>query len=86
MKWSWKPGEIAGRGIYVHWTFIPLIAWILISHVVEANSLAMTFEGVGLMKALAESGFGVPGVHDLKEKMNAKGVTVRLRMPRFRGL
>ncbi|MFC1597093.1 DUF302 domain-containing protein [Planctomycetota bacterium] len=27
-----------------------------------------------LMKAAAENGFGVLGVHDLKEKMNAKGV------------
>ena len=27
-----------------------------------------------LVKAVAENGFGVLGVHDLKEKMNAKGV------------
>lgn len=29
MKWSWKLAEIAGIGVYMHWTFLILIGWIV---------------------------------------------------------
>ena len=30
MSWSWKIGRIAGIPIYIHWTFLILIAWVVI--------------------------------------------------------
>src|SRR5687768_2736110 len=30
MRWSWKLFEVSGIGIYVHWTFLLLVAWFLV--------------------------------------------------------
>lgn len=49
MKWSWKIGEIAGIGIFIHATFLILIAFIGIAH--------MGGEGKGIADALAAIGF-----------------------------
>ena len=31
MKWSWKIGEFAGIGVYMHATFLLLIGWVAFS-------------------------------------------------------
>lgn len=52
MKWSFKLTEFAGIGVYVHWTFLILIVWILIAHIWRGNSLIEALAGVGFVLAL----------------------------------
>jgi hypothetical protein len=33
MKWPLSLGRISGIEVFVHWTFLILIAWILFSHI-----------------------------------------------------
>ena len=39
MKWSWKLGEFAGIGVYVHATFLLLIGWVAVTHWIDGRSL-----------------------------------------------
>jgi Zn-dependent protease len=45
MKWSLKIGRVAGIGIYVHWTFLLLIGWILFIHLGQGHSLDVALKG-----------------------------------------
>ena len=42
MKWSWKLGEFRGIGVYMHATFLILIAFIVLSHWSAGHSLGKT--------------------------------------------
>ena len=35
MKWWWRIGRIAGIDVYVHSTFLLLLAWVAIAHYLE---------------------------------------------------
>src|SRR4051812_34858658 len=52
MTWSWKIGRIAGIPIYIHWTFLILIAWLVLSHWSTTHDVAKTVEGVGFVLAV----------------------------------
>ncbi len=52
MKWSWKLGEFRGIAVYMHATFLILVAFIVLSHWTEGHSLGKTLEGVGFILAL----------------------------------
>ena len=52
MKWSWKMGEYAGIGVYVHATFFLLVAWIVLTHWLKGQSLAGTMGGVAFTLAI----------------------------------
>lgn len=52
MKWSWKIGEFAGIGVYIHATFLLLIGWVALSHVLDGQSLAATLMGIAFILAL----------------------------------
>jgi len=52
MKWSWKLGKFRGISVYMHATFLILIAFIVFSHWSAGHSLAMTLEGVGFILAI----------------------------------
>ena len=41
MKWSMKLARIAGIDVFVHWTFLILIFWLLGIHIAQGNSIAM---------------------------------------------
>ena len=52
MTWSWKLTRIAGIDVYVHATFVIVVAWIGLLHWNQSHSLAAVVEGVGFILAL----------------------------------
>ncbi len=75
MKWSWKIGEFAGIGVYVHATFFLLIGWIAFSYWVAEQSLAMVLGGVGFILAL----FGCVVLHEFGHALTARKYGIRTR-------
>jgi Zn-dependent protease/CBS domain-containing protein len=68
MSWSWRIARVAGIPIYVHWTFLILIAWVVLGHWIEGQSLANTAEGVAFVLAL----FGCVVLHELGHALAAR--------------
>ncbi len=52
MKWSWKLGEFAGIGVYVHATFFLILMWVGLSHWLQGQGLAATLAGVMFVLAI----------------------------------
>lgn len=52
MKWSWKIGRFAGIDVYIHTTFLLLIAFFGFSYWVQTRTLAGVLEGVGFLLLL----------------------------------
>ena len=38
--WSWKLGRVAGIDVYMHGTFLILLAWVGVSHYLQRHLLA----------------------------------------------
>jgi len=75
MKWSWKIGQVAGIGIYVHWTFLILIGWIAMSDVVGGKPPADAILGIAFVVAL----FACIVLHELGHALTAQRFGVRTR-------
>src|SRR5436189_22118 len=43
MKWSWKLGSVAGIGLYVHATFLLLLAWVGVTYWLAGGSAAALY-------------------------------------------
>jgi Zn-dependent protease len=52
MKWQWKLGTFAGIDVYIHATFMLLIAWVGYSHWLENQNWGEVFSGIGFILAL----------------------------------
>jgi len=92
MRWSQQLGRVAGISIFVHWTFLLLIGWVLLAHFLEGDSLQTAVTGVlfvlavfvcvllhELGHALAAKKFGV-ATHDIT-LLPIGGVARLERMP-----
>jgi len=75
MKWSWKLGEVAGIGIFVHWTFPLIIAWVIFQGVGNGETAAELARGVALVLAI----FACVVLHELGHALTAKRFGVRTR-------
>jgi Zn-dependent protease len=73
MSWSWKLGRVAGIPIYVHWTFLILLAWITFAYWAESHDVLKALEGGAFILTL----FGCVVLHELGHALTARrfGVT-----------
>ena len=75
MKWSLKLGSFAGIRVYLHWTFVLLLGWILFSHLGRGHDWAEAWRGVGFIIAL----FGCVLLHEFGHALTAKHYGIRTR-------
>jgi len=75
VKWSWKLGEYAGIGVYVHATFLILIGWVALAHWTESGSLPQVVSGVAFILAL----FACVVLHEFGHALVARRFGIRTR-------
>ncbi len=75
MKWSWKLGEVAGIGIFVHSTFLILLIWIGLSYWQIEQSIAAVAEGIGFILSL----FCCVVLHELGHALAAQRYGIKTR-------
>src|SRR5438876_2790695 len=75
MKWSWRVGSIAGIALYIHATFLLLLAWIAISEYQTSRSAAVALNGVVFVLAV----FGTVVLHELGHAMMARRFGIKTR-------
>jgi Zn-dependent protease/CBS domain-containing protein len=73
MRWSWKIGEVAGIGVYIHATFWLLILFILYVHWREGHNLATAVAGVIFILAI----FACVVLHELGHALTARKYGIR---------
>ena len=75
MKWSWKIGEFAGIGVYIHATFLLIIAWVVLIYYRQGHDLATTVAGIIFVLAL----FGCVVLHEFGHALTAKKFGIKTR-------
>ena len=68
MKWSWRVGSIAGIALYLHATFLLLLAYVAIANYQSSGSAAEALNGVLFVVAV----FGTVVLHELGHALAAK--------------
>ncbi len=68
MKWSWKIGELAGISIYLHGTFLILLAWIGLVHFFRGDDFTDALHGLVFLASL----FGIIVLHELGHALAAR--------------
>lgn len=68
MTGSWRIGSLTGIGIYVHWTFLILLAWVGLTHFTQGNDLADALHGLVFIVAL----FSIIVLHELGHALAAR--------------
>ncbi|HXZ84970.1 MAG TPA: site-2 protease family protein [Myxococcota bacterium] len=75
MRWSWKLGEVAGIGIYIHATFLLIVGWVALQHWLPARSGMAALAGVSFVLAL----FVCVVLHELGHALAARRYGIRTR-------
>jgi len=63
--WSWKLGRVAGIDVYMHGTFLMLLAWVAVSHYLQRHDLADVGAGVIFIFAI----FAIVVLHELGQAL-----------------
>ena len=75
MKWQWKLGRFAGIDVYVHATFLLLIAWVGYSHWLQNRSWGEVAGGILFILAL----FACVVLHEYGHALTARKYGIRTR-------
>lgn len=75
MGWSWKLVRVAGIDVYVHATFLLLIAWVAARHWVDEQSVAAVVAGVAFILAL----FACIVLHEFGHALTARRYGIATR-------
>lgn len=75
MKWSTRIGTFAGIDVYVHTTFLILVAWVALAHWQTGHSAAAALEGVAFILAL----FGCVVLHEFGPALTARRFGIKTR-------
>ncbi len=75
MKWSTKIGTFAGISVYVHTTFLILIAWVGVAHWQAEHSISAAVRGVAFVLAL----FGCVVLHEFGHALMAQRYGIKTR-------
>jgi Zn-dependent protease/predicted transcriptional regulator len=75
MPWSWKVARVAGIDLYVHATFLILLAWIGIAHWLDAQSVTAVLGGVAFMLSL----FACVVLHEFGHALTARQFGIATR-------
>lgn len=70
-----RVGAVAGIGIYVHWTFLLLVAWIMVSHLLQGHGVQAGIAGVAFIGML----FACVLLHELGHALVGKHYGIRTR-------
>jgi len=75
MKWSWKLGQVAGIGIFIHWTFVLLIAYLVYVFMSQGSDLRGVLDGIAFVLAI----FGCVVLHELGHALMARRFGIHTR-------
>jgi Zn-dependent protease/CBS domain-containing protein len=75
LRWSWKLGEVAGIGIFVHATFVLLLVWVAVSQLSQGRGWSEAASGMLLILSV----FGTVVLHELGHALTAKRFGARTR-------
>lgn len=74
-RWAFRLAEIAGIGVYVHVTFLMLVAWVAVTELANGHGVRAMTNGVLLILAV----FGIVVLHELGHALTAKRFGIRTR-------
>lgn len=75
MKWSWRIGSLSGIALYVHATFVLLLAWVAVAGYQSTQSALSAFNGVVFVLAV----FATVVLHELGHALAARRYGIRTR-------
>jgi Zn-dependent protease len=75
MKGAWRLGSIAGIRLQMHWTFLILIAWVVVEHAAAGAAAGAVLAGVGLVLAV----FACVVLHELGHALTARRFGIATR-------
>lgn len=75
MKWSLKLGTYRGIPVYIHATFVLIILWVAMSHVMRGNDLATTLNGIFFVLLI----FAIVVMHEFGHALMAQKYNIKTR-------